>query len=763
MSLLPPRVVGPISECTKWVTAHHTVPGAVVTIEAQAPDGSKRTVGESTTHQTTARVRLDVGQTLNAGDQVNAYQDDGADASKVSTDGPVVQESVSEMSPVQALTRLTRCGLGLSLGGMRPGTEVEVHWQGGPIGSGVAHEGVAHVKIHSGLPGPLPAGALRAHQRVCPKPPPPPPASSWVMESDLPEVLPSPLPAGARVPPPTILSGLSACSRAVEVADILPGAEVILEGRDRGWFIALGAGDHSTATLHLPVSLTEGEPVVARQVLGYRVCRVIADEDELEVGPREPDARPQLMPVSCARVPVLWANLLRTGADIEFEVATSGVPTIHRTVVVDKDQPLPAPPMADGDVVRLRQGGCGEWSEWSEPQTVQALTADLTVPRIPHELFACQDQVEVENISPLIGILRVMSDQRGELARVVPTAEAMAVAVAPSLSAGHEVWVEREGCGLHAESERRVVRQNNHEAPGVIAGPLYDGDTEVIVEELVAGARVEIWDASPDVDVLLTSAKAPSSDTGRVDARFTGFGELQAGMQVYAKTSYCGHFERTDHVAVGFRSPKITGISPPSIMMGSPGLTLKVSGRQFTTGAVVLWKGQPRPTTYHSRTEVRAAISASDLTTAEAVEIKVRIPDGQTTEPFWFYVMSPVPPPPQGYDELVIMNCNTNFIPGTNIHREVHIYFRLATGGVWTPIHDSPHAADYNTAGTCAYSPGAGARFALDDGKEYEVVAVDRYLYGCNTGHPDEPACRRSEVWRVRGKAGGGERVVYVN
>lgn len=762
MSLLPPRVMGPVSECSQWVSAHYTIPGASVTVEVRAPDGSSRVVGSTTANTTITHVPLDPGEALHAGDQVNAYQEDGGgDVSEVSWDGPIVQDSVQGISPVQVLTVLTKCSMGFSLGGMRPGTTVDVFWQGGPIGSGVAHEGIAHVRVPSGLPGPLPAGALTARQRVCPKPPPPPPSTAWILDSALAEVMPSPIPPGDDVPPPKVIDGLVHCSRAVEVADIVPGAEVILEGRDRGWFIALGAGDHSTAKLHLPVSLEEGETVVAKQTLG-EVCETRPHEEEHVVGPRTPDPRPQLSPISCAQVPVLWGNFFRAGADVEFEVVHAGVPSIHRTVVVDTDRPLPAPPMSNGDSVRVRQGGCGEWSDWSDPQVVHALTAEFTTPQIPHELFECQDMVEVINISPLIGILRIMSDQRGELARVVPTGDTMVVPVAPSLTAGHQVWVERDGCGMHTESDARVVGGGSDVTAGEISEPLFDGDTEVTVKDLVAGARVSLWDASSQPHTLITSGRASSSDTGQVDVRFTGFSELRAGWQVYAQTSHCGQFRRTDHVNVGYRPPELDRLSPRDIPQGSPGATVVATGAHFRNGAVMLWNGSARATTYQSRTEIRANIPAADIASAGTFQVQVRNPDGQRSSTLSFTVIAPAPPPPVGYDEFVIVNCNSNFIPGTNLHREVHIYFRLASGGPWVPINDSPHDADYDASGTCVYQPGGGARLALDDGKEYEVVVVDRYLAGCN-GDPDQLACRRSPVWRVRGKSGGGEKVVYVN
>ena len=78
-------------------------------------------------------------------------------------------------------------------------------------------------------------------------------------------------------------------------------------------------------------------------------------------------------------------------------------------------------------------------------------------------------------------------------------------------------------------------------------------------------------------------------------------------------------------------------------------------------------------------------------------------------------------------------------------------------------FNESPHDADYSASGTCPSGPNAGARFAIDDGKTYDVNATDPYLQGCNTGGPDEPACQRSPIYVVHGKAGGGTKTAIVN
>src|SRR5690606_18060440 len=60
--------------------------------------------------------------------------------------------------------------------------------------------------------------------------------------------------------------------------------------------------------------------------------------------------------------------------------------------------------------------------------------------------------------------------------------------------------------------------------------------------------------------------------------------------------------------------PVVTGVSPSSVVSGSGGFTLTVSGSEFVPGAVVRVNGANRATTYVSSTSVQASVLASDVT-----------------------------------------------------------------------------------------------------------------------------------------------------
>jgi hypothetical protein len=72
--------------------------------------------------------------------------------------------------------------------------------------------------------------------------------------------------------------------------------------------------------------------------------------------------------------------------------------------------------------------------------------------------------------------------------------------------------------------------------------------------------------------------------------------------------------------------PTITALLPVSVTAGSGAFALTVSGVDFMPGAVVLWNGQKRPTTFVNSTQLVAQIGASNVIKAGTVTIVVRNP-----------------------------------------------------------------------------------------------------------------------------------------
>jgi len=73
-------------------------------------------------------------------------------------------------------------------------------------------------------------------------------------------------------------------------------------------------------------------------------------------------------------------------------------------------------------------------------------------------------------------------------------------------------------------------------------------------------------------------------------------------------------------------APTLTTASQTTITAGSGNLYLAVTGTGFLPGAVVLWNGSPRTTSFVDATHLQVAISASDLTAAATITLSSQNP-----------------------------------------------------------------------------------------------------------------------------------------
>ena len=91
-------------------------------------------------------------------------------------------------------------------------------------------------------------------------------------------------------------------------------------------------------------------------------------------------------------------------------------------------------------------------------------------------------------------------------------------------------------------------------------------------------------------------------------------------------------------------APTITALSPSSAAAGGPSFTLTVTGTNFVSGSVVRWKGEGRPTTFVSTTQLTAAIAAADIASPGTAQVTVANPDGAVSGALPFTITSPPPP-----------------------------------------------------------------------------------------------------------------------
>ncbi len=86
-------------------------------------------------------------------------------------------------------------------------------------------------------------------------------------------------------------------------------------------------------------------------------------------------------------------------------------------------------------------------------------------------------------------------------------------------------------------------------------------------------------------------------------------------------TAGCGYSSR--NYMNGNGMPNITQLTPQSAMAGEAAFVLDVIGTGFGTDSVVYWGGMTRMTAYVSTTQVKANITAADITNAGTVPVYV--------------------------------------------------------------------------------------------------------------------------------------------
>jgi hypothetical protein len=87
----------------------------------------------------------------------------------------------------------------------------------------------------------------------------------------------------------------------------------------------------------------------------------------------------------------------------------------------------------------------------------------------------------------------------------------------------------------------------------------------------------------------------------------------------------------------------LSSVAPPSAPLGSPSVTVTLSGTGFRPGASALWNATTLASQFVSRTELTATISAELLAQPGSNDIRVRNPDGQIAGPVSFVVTVPLP------------------------------------------------------------------------------------------------------------------------
>lgn len=527
MALLPPRVVGPLSECSDRVRVKGQLSGSQVEVYA---DGTLVASGSSSGGSDT----FTLTQSLDAGETVTARQIVGTDQSSPTPDPQAVevQAEPAEIGPVKFKTKLFECGECLWLGGLVPGASVDVSADGDVLGSATTYDGRARVNLSRPL---QPSDDVIGQQTAC---------GRDGVETDGPPIqhpVGDAETQGRILPAPEVETPLQECERAITFDGLYPGAELSVTRSGGPDFSFCAFTNRINVWIAPP--LTQGESVVATQE--FHNCELFSeDSDPVIVGPPDDIQRPHVREPLCANGTAVSLSGLEGGATIRVTVdppsggaAMTSPTTYLGEAPEDGTYVTPIDPLPANASVSATQELCGQESDQSNTVIVDEAPEELDTPVVQEPLFECADVVHVSNLHPGTRVKVYSTELGAPIGEKQVYSDETDVEVTPLLTEGDEIHAVAFGCGLESDASASVpVRPLEELGPPTVVPPVYDCDETVTVEDVVPGAQVDIY---------VNGAWRGRTSSGESETEVpVAVGDLEPGDHVQARQSLCGQQSR---------------------------------------------------------------------------------------------------------------------------------------------------------------------------------------------------------------------------
>ena len=471
MALLPPRVIGPLSACSTGVRVQGQLTGSTVRVLANGAQ-----VAQGVASGPDQVFLLSSGALLVAGQQVSATQTVGAETSIPSPETVQVQAKPPVVGPVSFVSNLNQCGRCLWIEGLVPGAQIEVRASGGPVlANGSSYDGVARVHLNPELAAGM---TVEAQQTACGAPgtvTTGPPVDSLREQGTL--------------PTPTVESPLRECQHTVTVSNVVHGATVTLM-RSAGPNLS-GCFDLSSLYFWVNPPLALGETISARQELPD--CKIkSADATPVIVQDNTPVPPAVVKPPLCAGSTTVTVTGLGLGNRVRIQ--QDGVDIGEAEAPVNGDFDFLVPPLVGGTMITATQEMCGEWSAPAAGVLVDPAPASLPTPKVQDPLFECAAVVRVRNLHPGSRVYVFSTFLGAPIGEKQVYATEADVPVAPLLIKGDRIFAVQKGCGLVSSKSSDVEVRAVRELPApVVAKPLYSCESIVRVDNIVPGARVDVY------------------------------------------------------------------------------------------------------------------------------------------------------------------------------------------------------------------------------------------------------------------------------
>jgi glycerophosphoryl diester phosphodiesterase len=488
MALCQPTVVGPLSELSHSVRVQGQLPGAKVTVRAIGPH--PRTLAKGVAGTSDERLALLVGQHLTAGDIVVAIQEIGGEQSdpQAGNLGTAIQpkpHNAGQIGGIGLETHLWQCGQYVWVSGAIPGAEVRVA-DTNPLGGGIANEGIARFELTA----PLQAGVpTRVFQTV-------PGLGDGPALTGHPEPIPPQL--KRILPPPVMREPLRGCDPSVHVSHVFDGAQVAI--RNQTVATTTAGFDRSALNFILPSPLTEGDELLVEQHFQGECQGLVGtwSAPPVRVGPAKPVKPPVVQAPLCVGSTRIGLTNLRPGALVH--ISANG--TVYDAAVPrDSTAHTFSVPALTGGSVSATQEICNVSSGPSKAVPVDPHAQHVDPPTVVRPLFDCARCVTVENLHPGATVQVWARTQTGEgpISDLVTIFAAQGVIdVNPYLDTGDHVYVMQWACsdtGVKSRSEKVIDRPGL--MPPTVLDPIYAGDTQVEVEDALAGTLIEVYVTEP--------------------------------------------------------------------------------------------------------------------------------------------------------------------------------------------------------------------------------------------------------------------------
>jgi PKD repeat protein len=551
VTLLPPRVIGPLSECNHVVRVEGQLTGATVHVYANGHE-----VAGAVATWSKQDIALSPGQTLQAGDSVTAAQKTSSDSSGESPNPIVVQAKPPQIGAVVFYDPIYECNQMTGIVGAVPGSTVEIHVGSQVRGGAVAVDGTAAIPLS---PATGAGDILVARQTACgaqgPDTQAPPPEHTDKL-----------------LPTPKIVSPLYACQTSVTIENLLSGAETTLVRS--GGPSASGAWTEEKIDFVVDPPLVEGETLTATQ--SFPTCRYeSAKSTTATVEKADPVPPPLLNGPLCAGATSVYLTDLIPGSEVRIlsdgqMLGTGQAPA--DSFVFD------TPALTAGATIAAEQQLCGKWGNKSNVLVVTDVGGDLPKPVVATPLNDCAGSVHVTNVHPGAWVYVSSKALGAPIGQTLALGSWVDVTVQPLLFAGDEIHAQCLGCGKTGPSSDPVNVGPTLKAlkPPTVSKPV-EKETAVTVVNVTPGATVDMY-----VNSAFRGRRTCTQQTAQIPIT----GSLVIGDKVKARQRLC-------NVISTFGSEVVTVPLPPvahfSASPTSGNVPLAVQFTDESTGVINSW------------------------------------------------------------------------------------------------------------------------------------------------------------------------------